>query len=338
MSTKSARIDYIDALRVLALGSVICFHYFFSGISRGSLTSVEKSPIFGIAQYGYLGVELFFMISGFVILYSTQNRSALDFAKRRFWRLYPMYWMAIIFIFLVGNLWFWEMNGPGVQQLFVGFTMFPTAFDVRWVDPAHWFLARELQLYVFVTFFLIIGLGRKLPQLFTYWAVVVMLWNLFNSSDGNFWYFNGFFSFMCGGAIIYSIREWGWSPTRIVGLISAYVAGMDTRMSSVEWLDANRKSPHSALVIGIIVTAIYLIMLLLLNRRITNWSASWTAKAGAVTFPLFLIHDLLGKMSIQQWGTPQNQYFVYLLTFSVILYLAFQFLKAEKWLLHKLGR
>ena len=91
MSTKSARIDFIDALRVLALGSVICFHYFFSGISRGSLTSVEKSRIFGIAQYGYLGVELFFMISGFVILYSTQNRSALDFAKRRFWRLYPMY-------------------------------------------------------------------------------------------------------------------------------------------------------------------------------------------------------------------------------------------------------
>jgi peptidoglycan/LPS O-acetylase OafA/YrhL len=125
---------------------------------------------------------------------------------------------------------------------------------------------------------------------------------------------------------------------RAIGLISAYVAGMDTRISFVDWLDTNRKSPHSAMVIGIVVTVIYLIMMALLSPRVTNWRTPWTAKAGAVTFPLFLIHDLLGRMSLQQWGTPSNQYLVYFLTFSVILYLAFQFLKAEKWLFKKLGR
>ena len=330
MSTKSKRLDYIDALRVLALGSVILFHYFFSSISRGNLTSVNRSPIFGIAQYGYLGVELFFMISGFVILYSTQNRTAPDFWKRRFWRLYPMYWLGIIFVFITSNLWFWKMSGPSFKQFIFGFTMFPTAFGVNWVDPAHWFLARELQLYVFISFFLLLGLSKKLPQIFTYWAVVVMIWNLLNLDDYGFWYLNGFFSFMCGGAIIFSIREWGWTPMRVTGLAASYVAGMDTRMSKVEWLDLNRKSPHSAVVIGIVITAIYLIMLATLSNKISAWSAGWVGLAGAVTYPLFLIHDRLGRMSMQQWGNPSNQYLFYLITFGVILFISFQFLKLEK--------
>lgn len=273
MSAKSKRLDYIDALRVLALGSVIVFHYLFSGISRGSLTSVGKTPFFGIAKYGYLGVELFFMISGFVILYSTQNRTFLDFWKRRFWRLYPMYWIGITFVFLLSNAWFWNSKGVSVWRWLVGFTMFPTAFGVDWVDPAHWFLARELQLYVFISFFLLIGMSKKLPQIFTYWAVVVMIWNLFNFNDHGFWYLNGFFSFMCGGAIIFSIREWGWTPMRVIGLLSSYIAGMDTRMSKIHWLEVNRKAPHSAIVIGTVVTVIYLIMLLTLSKRITAWTA-----------------------------------------------------------------
>ena len=289
MSNKSKRLDYVDVLRVVALGSVIFFHYFFSAISRGNLTSVDRSPIFGIAQYGYLGVELFFTISGFVILYSTQNRKFLDFWKRRFWRLYPMYWIGMTFVFIVSNLWFWNINGPNVKRLLVGFTMFPTAFGYDWVDPAHWFLARELQFYVFVSFFMLIGLGKKLPQIFPIWAIVLMIWNVFELKSNIFWYTNGLFSFMCAGAILFSIREWGWTPMRIIGLIAAYITGMHTRIHSVHWLDTHRKSPHSALVIGIVVTAIYLIMLATMSSKISAWTASWVTFAGALTYAVFAI-------------------------------------------------
>ena len=117
---------------------------------------------------------------------------------------------------------------------------------------------------------------------------------------------------------------------RVIGLAASYVAGMDTRMSKVEWLDLNRKSPHSAVVIGIVITAIYLIMLATLSNKISAWSAGWVGLAGAVTYPLFLIHDRLGRMSMQQWGNPSNQYLFYLITFGVILFISFQFLKLEK--------
>ena len=74
----SKRVDYIDLLRVLALGSVISFHYLFSGISKGKIDSLSPTPLYEISKYGYLGVELFFLISGFVILYST-NRTPVEF-------------------------------------------------------------------------------------------------------------------------------------------------------------------------------------------------------------------------------------------------------------------
>ena len=333
MSAKSKRFDYIDLLRVIALGSVICFHYLFSAISRGNLTSVSRSPLFGVAQYGYLGVELFFMISGFVILYSTQNRKFLDFWKRRFLRLYPMYWIGITFVFLASNLWFWKMAGPDAGRWLVGFTMFPTAFNFEWVDPAHWFLARELQFYVFVSFFMLIGLGNKLPDIFPIWAIVLMAWNLTNQPQNGFWFTNGLFSFMCGGAIIFLVREHGWTKMRAIGLIAAFITGIYTRVNFVPWLDAQRKSPHSGFVIGLVIIAIYLLMLATLSDKSSFISAKWITRAGAVTYPLFLIHDRLGMMSMQQWGNPNNQYWLYLATFSVILLVAFQMLKLEKKLL-----
>ena len=177
MSSEKNRIDYIDILRVLALGAVIGFHYFFSGISKGTVTSISPTPFTHIAKYGYLGVELFFLISGFVIFYST-NRSPKDFVIKRFLRLYPMYWMSLIFIFFVTNLPWWENRGPSFEKLLLNLTMIPTAFGGTWVDGAHWFLLRELQFYLFIVVVMVLGLVKRLPQIFPVWAIILCVWNL----------------------------------------------------------------------------------------------------------------------------------------------------------------
>ena len=81
------RIDYLDLLRVLAITGVIAFHFLFSAISRGRTPNVTFSPISEWARYGYLGVELFFMITGFVIVQSVANFNFSEFLKKRFVRL-----------------------------------------------------------------------------------------------------------------------------------------------------------------------------------------------------------------------------------------------------------
>ncbi|MBU3693148.1 MAG: acyltransferase [Candidatus Nanopelagicaceae bacterium] len=329
VSSKSARLDYLDLLRVLALGYVICFHYLFSGIAKGNIDSVSLSSLTPFAKYGYLGVELFFMISGFVILYST-NRTAGEFIRRRFLRLFPMFWMALTLTYVISLMPWWERPSPTFTKFLWNLTMIPTAFGQERIDAAHWYLVRELQFYLFVAFVMWIGKAKLLPKIFPVWAIILCLWNLFNFSDFNIWYFSGYFSLITGGAIIYSIREWGWTPLRVIGLIAAYVGSIDTRISIIPVLESRRDTDYSATVITVVVTAIFLIMLLTLTNKISNFRLTGIGVAGAITYPLYLIHGRLGGTLIQQFANDQNKWFVYPLIVLFFIAFAFWLLKLEK--------
>lgn len=329
MSEKRARLDYLDLLRVFALGYVICFHYLFSGISKRNINSVSFSEFAPIAKYGYLGVELFFMISGFVILYST-NRSAGEFVRRRFLRLYPMFWMAIILIYLVTLLPWWKYPAPPLSKALWNLTMIPTAFGQERLDAAHWFLVRELQFYLVITAVLLLKRGKSLPKIFPVWAIVLCVWNLLNFSDFNIWYFSGYFSLITGGAIIYSIREWGWNPLRAAGLLAAYIGAVDTRISIIPAINNRRNTEYSALVIGIMVTAIFLLMMLTLVKGIEKLRIGWIGVAGAITYPLFLIHGRIGAMIIQHTANNENKWIIYSITLIALIGIAYWLLQVEK--------
>jgi peptidoglycan/LPS O-acetylase OafA/YrhL len=287
------------------------------------------TPFASIAKYGYLGVELFFLISGFVILYST-NRRPVEFIKKRFLRLFPMYWMAIFFIFCITNLPWWENRGPSIGKTLLNLTMIPTAFGGTWVDGAHWFLVRELQFYLFVVIVMSLGFARRLPQIFPIWAVILCIWNLLNLPRFEIWYLSGYFALLSGGAIIYSIREWGWSKLRALGLLAAYICAVETRMAKASWLGERRNEEYSAVVIGVIVTASFVLLLLTLSTQISNIAVSWAGIAGAITYPLFLIHGRIGLLTIQNLADDSNKYFVYGAILLVLIGVAYLLLKLEK--------
>ncbi len=88
----NSRVGELDALRGLAVLSVVAFHYTtFYQQEQGHLQPLG----FGFPAGNY-GVHLFFLISGFVIFMSLERtRSAMDFAVSRFSRLFPAYWAAM---------------------------------------------------------------------------------------------------------------------------------------------------------------------------------------------------------------------------------------------------
>ncbi len=74
-------MDYVwglDIVRFLAAAMVVLFHYTWKNQQAG--------PAF---DSGWVGVEIFFVISGFVIASSANNVTAIAFIRRRFSRLYP---------------------------------------------------------------------------------------------------------------------------------------------------------------------------------------------------------------------------------------------------------
>ncbi len=99
--TRTRQIDLIQALRAIAALMVAAFHLQAAAIDR-----TDYDGVFRLFAHGEAGVDLFFVISGFIIYYTAQNRrglTATEFVRARFWRVYPPYWgVLLLYLALAG--------------------------------------------------------------------------------------------------------------------------------------------------------------------------------------------------------------------------------------------
>ncbi len=148
MITNNRRITVLDALRGLAALAVVLRHY--TTIYRADYGS-PFSDMYDF-KYGYLGVELFFMISGFVIFMTLDKvKSTKEFIVKRFVRLYPTYWICILItlIFIVYS----DLAKLKVTPIDVigNLTMIQDVLrpiiSIKHIDGAYWSLMPELFFY-----------------------------------------------------------------------------------------------------------------------------------------------------------------------------------------------
>lgn len=148
------RFEILDGLRGVAAMLVVVFHLF---------ETYSSGPADQIINHGYLAVDFFFVLSGFVIGYAYDDRwgrmSTWDFFKRRLIRLQPM----VVLGTLIGAFWFYFGAAPGFELvmetpwwkllliMILGCIMFPTppSMDIRgWkeinsLNGAQWSLLWE---------------------------------------------------------------------------------------------------------------------------------------------------------------------------------------------------
>lgn len=133
----------LDALRGLAAILVVLFHCVLSAELWGS-----------VFLLGTAGVDLFFMISGFVILLSIQKVfSAKQFIINRFSRLYPTYWTVVSFTFLliIAEFVFGLPDGHiDLVQYLINLTMFQYYFGIIDLDGPYWTMIIEMLFYLFM--------------------------------------------------------------------------------------------------------------------------------------------------------------------------------------------
>lgn len=165
MKNQSTHIDFLDALRAVAILGVLICHTYAEVYGYGHEFSEWKGwyrTFASNANYwlypfslGRGGVALFFVISGFCIHISFQQseKSWGRFYIRRFFRLYPAYILALIFVMLmlfmrhlpeaIHQGFFW--NQFSTHALFIH-NFFSDTF--KGTNPALWSLAVEAQLYL----------------------------------------------------------------------------------------------------------------------------------------------------------------------------------------------
>ncbi len=155
------RLQTIDIVRGIAALAVVLFHY--SVVMPRFVIGVETIP--PVMRYGFYGVHLFFVVSGFVILMTLEQSGPRKFLISRFARLYPVYW-------LVCGLTFGIMTGTAVydypvsfNEFLINLTMLQDYLRVVPVDGAHWSLAYELGFYIFLFTIFCLRLGGLVPFL-----------------------------------------------------------------------------------------------------------------------------------------------------------------------------
>lgn len=167
---EAERVTTIDGLRGLAAMLVVLFHL-HGAISR-TATDWLWSPIDWIARNGFLGVDIFFVISGFVIALSVSKGAPTfgyfgRFVVRRSIRLDPPYWTSILLELLLLHLTLRLFSSiavtlPSVPQMVAHLFYAQELLGYGSLMPNYWTLCYEIQFYAF--FVGLVVLRAKLPS------------------------------------------------------------------------------------------------------------------------------------------------------------------------------
>jgi peptidoglycan/LPS O-acetylase OafA/YrhL len=180
------KLQNVQALRGVAVLSVVFFHLIIIEKKYGGIQTVLPNWL----QFGMFGVDLFFVISGFVMVTVTRGefqntKNALLFLYHRTSRIYPLYWVyttLALIVFLIRPAWVNSSQGNQVNLL-ASYLLLPDRLLP--LVQVGWTLIHEMYFYI-VFFTIMVFLPEKLLTVaMAAWGLVIVL---FGSAAGNPYY------------------------------------------------------------------------------------------------------------------------------------------------------
>ena len=199
------RLDWIEATRGIAAVTVVLYH-----VARHVEKTRAVSFWSALLQFGHAGVDLFFVISGFVILHvhykdlGQPDRFA-HYLNRRLTRIYPPYWVALALTIIFGA--FGSSGVPEVLNILFSATLLPSHQDP--LLGVAWTLQHEIVFYaIFAVLIFHQGLGLAVLGV---WLIGVSAHLLFKVPSfglpASVWSAYNF-EFVMGLAVAYGLRHW----------------------------------------------------------------------------------------------------------------------------------
>jgi peptidoglycan/LPS O-acetylase OafA/YrhL len=244
-----SRIDALTGIRAVAALWVVGFHF-----ARGGLTPLHLEQAFPALNYGYLGVDLFFVLSGFIITYVHQRdaaalslRSVLRFYGLRLARMYPVHLLTLcglLVIVLVGpRIGFTPTHPEDFRAADFVYNLllvqsWGASDDIHWNFPA-WSISCEWFVYLLFPL-LALGLNRiASKRQAAFWlavetAIFVLAYVFFFHCDLDNKFDGGHFSRFAlarvcleftAGALCYTlvafidVRAWPWTAVILAAIL-----------------------------------------------------------------------------------------------------------------------
>jgi peptidoglycan/LPS O-acetylase OafA/YrhL len=312
----SKRYYELDLLRFVAAFLVLLFHYTFRGAAGGDHVSDLSYPLFAPAtQYGYLGVDLFFLISGFVILMSASSGSKRQFAISRFVRLYPAYWVCCTATWLVLLMAEHRRYVPTVPQYLVNMTMLNGFIGIPSVDSVYWSLAVEMKFYLLVFLVLLFRQIGRAKHLLGVWLAAWIVSTLWPIRVVSWFLIPEFAPYFIAGSMFFLISREGLDFYKLFVVVVSYFAVAIQAASQLPELSARYHTHYSPWVVCGAQALFFVVFFLIATGRTSKLASQKLVTLGALTYPLYLLHQNIG-FSIFNWGLRYIN--VHVLLWSVV--------------------
>ncbi|GHH78517.1 acyltransferase family protein [Promicromonospora soli] len=297
----SGRLVAIDGLRFVAAAAVLLYHFTATTSVSGywGVNPVHAFPLLNeFTRYGWLAVELFFMISGFVILLTSDGRGIAGFIASRVGRLFPAYWACVVLTAGLQQVWSGGRQASLTETL-VNLTMVQDLFQVTGLQVVFWTLLVELKFYLLVLVVLALGpLTRNRVLAFAaIWPLAGWAAQALGAQWLVDWLVPNYAPYFAVGMLLFLAYRDGFDL--VTGLILVGSLGLCV-MRVVD--AAGRASDLQGVLVSPFVAAA-----IMLACVVAVWATTLQGKvrppgrlvaalgtAGALTYPIYLVHTQFG--------------------------------------------
>ncbi len=310
----------LDLVRFAAAIAVMLHHltYMIWAHPEHSLFILPKGinyvEISGFTWFGWVGVEIFFVISGFVIAASAEASNSYRFVRGRMLRLYPAAWICIPLSFLAATTLGHTPILVAIKRAAGSAFLSPVG---PWIDGVYWTLGVEVIFYFAIFVLLRVGARR---HLFSF-GIALGVWSgayiaLCVILAPSLWHLDGVWERVTllrdGSNFALGIMLWRYHnrpsvTTWAVALFFLVVGTAEVWLSSVMAVLAaptgaglGRDSIYSAVALWLAFLAVA-VALLKFNQRLLTLSPTVRGLFrlfGLATYPIYLIHNLVGASII----------------------------------------
>jgi peptidoglycan/LPS O-acetylase OafA/YrhL len=306
--TDASRVPALDLLRLAAVAAVILYHYGFWGPASHGVPQVAMPALAPVAQYGFLGVPVFFAISGFVIAYSAEGRTALGFAIARFSRIYPTFVLCMTLTFAAVLLFGADHFEVTARQWFANLFIAAPLLGQPYIDTSYWSLVIEVVFYTWIAVFMALGLfPRRIDAIILVWLAITfaneltidapIFEKMFMADD------SGFFAV---GLLIYQHyrgrRDARWWALSALALGTAIFQAVH----KLERLGVHTNGSFDPKVVAAVCVVSLGIVLLATRVKRVPLPAKLVLAAGGITYPLYLLHMQFGYVIFNALAPQRN--------------------------------
>jgi peptidoglycan/LPS O-acetylase OafA/YrhL len=306
-----ARLKSLDGLRGVAILLVMGFHYFYALAGGTTYPYGDAFANCFLFKYGYLGVELFFIISGFVIAMTLDScATPQEFFVRRVSRIWPPLLFCSVVTFLTIRLIptpFAVDAGQEWINFFPSLTLTPPELwrlaypGARFIDFPYWSLVVEVRFYIFAacTFWFLgrRNFGRNLVAL-TCFNILAKTLLKFASPATNDIYFQlfipSFLPWFAAGAVFYDLYLRRLTQPRA----AFYLVPLLVIIARYDFLlDDSVQSTYVAITFAAVYFGCF--WLIALQKKVGDaFGMQPLVWVGACSYSIYLIHFEIGASAI----------------------------------------